>query len=160
MKRNNAKYLAQGAIIAALYTLLTFIISSFGLSSGQFQVRISECLCILPIFTPAAVPGLFLGCVLSNVITGGTLIDIIFGSLVTLVAAILSRLLRKHPVLSFLPPILCNSFAIPCILMYSYALNIYSYWPMVLQIAVGEFISVGVLGFVLYRALKNTKIFE
>jgi len=160
MKNHNAKFLAQGAIIAALYTLLTIIISFFGLASGQFQLRISECLCILPVLTPAAIPGLFLGCLISNLITGATIVDVLGGSLVTLIAAIFTWILRKHPVVASLPPIALNALVIPWILMKSYALNIYSFWPLVVQILISESISVGILGFLLYKSVNNTRIFE
>ncbi len=76
-------YLVQGALIAALYVVLTLVAAGFDLASGAIQVRISEALCILPFFTPAAVPGLFVGCLAANLVTGSALPDIIFGSLAT-----------------------------------------------------------------------------
>ena len=70
MKKTSALRLTQAAMIAAIYVVLTYFISAFGLANGAIQVRISEALTILPIFTPAAIPGLFVGCLLSNILTG------------------------------------------------------------------------------------------
>ena len=94
MKKIN--FLTQAAMIAALYVVLTLAINAFGLASGAIQVRVSEALTILPYFTPAAIPGLFIGCLLSNTITGCALFDIIFGSIATLLVAVGTYLLRRH----------------------------------------------------------------
>ena len=95
MKKSTASYSAQGGIIAALYILLTLVSGLFGLSSGLLQVRLSEALCLLPCFLPAAVPGLFVGCMISNILTGGAIADVLFGSIATLLGALGSRALRK-----------------------------------------------------------------
>ena len=87
--------LTQGAMIAALYVVLTFIANLAGLASGVIQVRLSEALTILPVFTAAAVPGLAVGCVLANLLTGCAIWDVVFGSLATLIGAVGTRLLRK-----------------------------------------------------------------
>ena len=92
-----ALYTARGALIGALYVVLTLVSALFGLSSGVIQFRISEALCVLPIFMPEAIPGLFIGCIVSNLIAGGVFWDIVFGSIATLIGAILARLLRKLP---------------------------------------------------------------
>ena len=96
MRKISVLFVTQAAVIAAMYVVLTFVSSSMGLASGEIQIRLSEMLVILPAFTPAAIPGLFLGCLLSNLLTGCTVIDIVFGSLATLVAALLSYQLRNH----------------------------------------------------------------
>ena len=83
-KRTSARDLTLGAVIAALYVALTFLSSQLGLSSGVIQLRLSEALTILPVFTPAAVPGLFIGCLLSNLLAGGVIWDVIFGSLASI----------------------------------------------------------------------------
>ena len=70
MEKKSALFLTQAAMIAALYVVLTYIANLFGLASGVIQIRLSEMLCILPVFTPAAIPGLFIGCLLSNILTG------------------------------------------------------------------------------------------
>ena len=101
MKKNNVLFLTQAAMIAALYVVLTFLSNAFGLASGAIQIRISEALTLLPYFTPAAVPGLFVGCLLSNVLTGCALFDVLFGSLATLLGAIGTRILRKSKWLAF-----------------------------------------------------------
>ena len=94
MRNKNVTYLTHGAMIAALYVVLTYLANMLGLASGAIQVRLSEALTIMPYFTPAAIPGLFAGCLLSNILTGCCLIDIVFGSLATLVAAFVSYGLR------------------------------------------------------------------
>ena len=102
MKKIN--FLTQAAMIAALYVVLTLAINAFGLASGAIQVRVSEALTILPYFTPAAIPGLFIGCLLSNTITGCALFDIIFGSIATLLGAVGTYLLRRHKWLAPVSP--------------------------------------------------------
>ena len=83
MRNKKVLFAVQAAMIAALYVVLTYITNLLGLASGTIQVRFSEALCILPVFTPAAIPGLFIGCLISNLITGGIIWDIIFGSIAT-----------------------------------------------------------------------------
>ena len=89
-------FLAQAAMIAALYIVLTFIANALGLANYAIQVRFSEALTILPYFTPAAIPGLFVGCMLSNILTGCMPLDVLFGSLATLIGALGTYALRKH----------------------------------------------------------------
>ena len=114
-KTSERTYLmVQAAVIAALYTVLTMIFAP--ISFGPVQFRISEALCILPFFTPAAVPGLFIGCLLSNFLYGAATLDVIFGSLATLIGALGSYWLRKNRWLVCLPPILSNVIIIPWVL--------------------------------------------
>ena len=101
------KFITQSAAIAALYIVLTVFISAFGLASGVIQIRISEALCILPYFSLSAVPGLFIGCLVSNLITGCALWDVVFGSVATLLGAIFTYLLRNKSKY-FAPIILLN----------------------------------------------------
>ena len=151
--------LTQGAMIAALYVVLTFIANLAGLASGVIQVRLSEALTILPVFTAAAVPGLAVGCVLANLLTGCAIWDVVFGSLATLIGAVGTRLLRgQSPVLAVLPPILSN-IIIPLVLQRVYGVED-AYWYLAMTVGAGEIISCGVLGLLLYRSLKNTKIFH
>ena len=103
MKKIN--FLTQAAMIAALYVVLTLAINAFGLASGAIQIRVSEALTILPYFTPAAIPGLFIGCLLSNTITGCALFDIIFGSIATLLGAVGTYLLSLQARPRFLCPL-------------------------------------------------------
>ncbi len=152
--------LTQGAMIAALYVVLTFIANLAGLASGVIQVRLSEALTILPVFTAAAVPGLAIGCVLANLLTGCAIWDVVFGSLATLIGAVGTRLLRKKsPVLAVLPPILSNIIIVPLVLQRVYGVED-AYWYLAMTVGAGEIISCGVLGLLLYRSLKNTKIFH
>ena len=152
--------LTQGAMIAALYVVLTFIANLVGLASGVIQVRLSEALTILPVFTAAAVPGLAVGCVLANLLTGCAIWDVVFGSLATLIGAVGTRLLRKKsPVLAVLPPILSNIIIVPLVLQRVYGVED-AYWYLAMTVGAGEIISCGVLGLLLYRSLKNTKIFH
>ena len=153
-----AQKLTTAAIIAALYVVLTMLSRVFGLDSGFIQVRFSEALCILPIFTPAAVPGLFVGCLLSNILAGGIFWDIVFGSLATLLGALGTRYLRKNPYLAILPPILSNTIIIPFVLSYAYGIP-GSIFYFMLTVGIGEIISCGILGIFLHSTLKKIPIF-
>ncbi|MGN0376409.1 MAG: QueT transporter family protein [Suilimivivens sp.] len=145
--------LVQAAMIAALYVVLTFVANALGLASQAIQVRFSEALTILPYFTPAAIPGLFVGCLLSNILTGCAIPDIIFGSLATLVAAILTRKLRKHKWLAPLPPIVANAIVVPLVLLYAYGVG--PLWLSFITVTIGEIISCGVLGMLNLFALQK-----
>ncbi len=141
--------ITRAAIIAALYVILTYLSYSFGLSSGAIQIRLSEILTILPAFTISAIPGLSIGCFLSNILTGATLIDIIFGTLATLIGAVGTHLIgNKNKYLAPLPPVIINTAIIPFVLHYSYNLNpIYMFF---LTVFIGEFISCYLLGIPFY----------
>ena len=151
-------YLCQGAMIAAIYVVLTVFVNAFGLANGAIQIRISEALCILPIFTPAAIPGLFVGCLLSNVITGCAIYDIVFGSLATLIGAIGTYYLRNTNFLFTLPPVISNGLIIPVVLKFAYHLTD-AYWFLVVTVCVGEIISVCILGMILKAALWRERNF-
>lgn len=144
--------MTQAAMIAALYVVLTYIANLFGLASGVIQVRISEALCILPIFTPAAIPGLFLGCLISNIVTGCVIWDIIFGSLATLIGALGTYFLRKTKFLCTLPPVIANAIIVPLVLKYAYGIGD-GYLYLMATVLAGEVISVIVLGLLLKAAL-------
>lgn len=160
MKRNsNIMSLVTAAMIAALYVVLSFAISAFGLASGAIQVRVSEALTILPYFTTAAIPGLTIGCLLFNLLSGAAILDVIFGTLATLAGAVGSYLLGKAAkiitwmkFLVPLPPILANAFIVPWVLKTAYGLED-AYWYLVATVGIGEVISCGVLGMVLLYAL-------
>ena len=114
MRNKKVLFITQGAVIAAIYVVLTYIVSLLGLTNGVIQVRLSEALTILPVFTPAAIPGLVVGCVISNILTGAVIWDVIFGSLATLIGAVGTYLLRKrHRILYPLPPIIANTVIVP-----------------------------------------------
>ena len=154
MKTQSSKiiYITQAALIAAIYTVLTMIAAGFDLASGAIQVRFSEALTILPFFTPAAIPGLTIGCLLSNTLTGCALPDIIFGTLATFLGAVGSFALRKNRWLCALPPIISNMLIIPFILTYAY--HIPGGVPLfMLTVGLGELISCMVLGQLLLQVL-------
>ena len=156
MKNKKVAFLTQAAIISAVYVVLGVAFAAFG--QGAIQVRIAEALTILPLFTPAAIPGIFLGCLLSNVLSGAILLDVIFGSFASLLGAIGTYSLRKsHPILGTIPPILANVIIVPLILRYGYGDPLPIPF-MMLTVGVGEIISCGVLGLLLYTALKPMKV--
>lgn len=152
-------FLVQAALIAALYVVLTDLANRLGLASQAIQIRFSEALTILPLFTPAAIPGLYIGCILANLLTGAVIWDIVFGSLATLLGAVGTYAVGK---LSFkskkwlapLPPIIANTLIIPWILSLAYQLE-GSIPYFMLTIGAGELISCGVLGMLLLLALEK-----
>lgn len=152
--KTNVKSITQGGLVAALYVALTFISSLLGLSSGAIQLRFSEALCILPVFNPHSVYGLFIGCIISNIIAGGNIADIIFGSIATLLGAIFTRKFRKNIYLALLSPIFFNTLIVPFILSYAYGVE-NAMWTMFLTVGAGEFLSAGILGYFLYKLIKR-----
>ena len=163
MKRssNSTLYVTRGAMIAAMYVALTYLASLFGLSSGVIQFRISEMLCILPIFFPEAVLGLTIGCIISNIVSGCVIWDIIFGSIATLIGALGARLMRKIPkklaFLATLPTVLANAVIVPFVLMFAYGAE-GGYWYFFLTVAIGEIVCASVGGTLLYFGLKKLQI--
>lgn len=153
------KYLTQGALIAALYVVLTYITNLAGLASGAVQVRVSEALCILPAFTISAVPGLFIGCLAANILTGAALWDVVFGSVATLLGALGTRYFGKNKFLAPVFPIVSNTVIVPFVLKLAYGVE-QGYIFLAFSIFIGEVISCGILGILLYRALEKTRIFE
>lgn len=153
MKNKNVTFLTQAAMIAAIYVVLTYLFAAF--SFGEVQVRISEALTILPLFTPAAIPGLFIGCLIGNVLGGAILPDIIFGSIATLIGALFTYKLREQkPVLGPIPPIIANTIIVPFVLRLAYGVNLPIPF-MMLTVGIGEILSCGVLGMILYTALNR-----
>ena len=155
MQNKKTLYLAQAGAIAALYIALTVVFAPF--SFGEIQVRIAEALTILPAFTAAALPGLYVGCLLGNILGGAVLPDVIFGSLATLLGALGTRVLRNaHPFLAPVPPIVANVLIVPWVLKYAYAVDLPIPF-MMFSVGAGEVISCGVLGMIFYFALKKRK---
>ena len=143
MKSKKLVFICQAAVIAALYVVLTYVFSAF--ASGVIQVRVSEALTVLPAFTPAAIPGLVIGCLLSNTLTGCVLLDIIFGSVATLI---------RHTWLVPIPPIVSNMIIVPFVLRFAYgATDAFPF--MIATVGAGEIISCYLLGMILYGALKK-----
>ncbi len=151
--KNNSSYITQGALIAALYIILTVISNMFGLASGAIQIRLSEALTILPVFTPAAIPGLFIGCIISNIITGCAIMDVIAGSLATLVGAYLTHQLRSNRFIAGIPPIIANTLIIPFVLSLVYNFE-GSIWYFMITVFAGELLSAGLLGQLLIKLLE------
>lgn len=152
-KSNHTMLLVQAAMIAALYVVLTYIANAMGLASSAIQVRFSEALTILPYFTPAAIPGLFVGCLLSNILTGCAIPDIIFGSAATLIGAVLTRVIRRYKWLAPVPPVLANTLIVPFVLLYAYGIR--PLWLSFITVGIGEIISCGVLGMLLLFVLEK-----
>lgn len=158
--RQRILYVCQAGITAALYTVLTCLVGAFDLASGAIQFRISEALCILPVFIPAAVPGLAIGCLISNLLMGSLWQDVIFGSLATLIGALGARLLRRAPFwMPALPTVLANTLIVPPILVYAYRMEEGLPYLM-LTVGLGELLSAGVLGTLLNLLLKKRNIFR
>ena len=151
--------IAVAAVIAALYVVLTYVASAMGLASFAVQVRFSEALTILPIFTTAAIPGLFAGCVLANILTGCAMWDVVFGSIATLIGALGTYFLRKHKFLATIPPIIANTIIVPFVLLNVYNLE-GTYWFFALTVCLGEIISCGILGNVLRKSLEKRNLFN
>lgn len=151
--RTKVTFLVQAAAIAAVYVVLTLIFAP--ISFGEVQVRISEALTVLPYFTPAAVPGLFVGCIIANLFGGAIPMDILFGSIATLIGALGTRALcKKNKFLAPLPPIIANTLMVPFVLFYGYGINLPIPF-MMLTVGAGEVLSCGVIGMVVLGALNN-----
>ena len=153
MKNKSTVFLAQAAAIGAVYVVLTIIFAP--ISFGEIQVRISEMLTILPFFTPAAIPGLFIGCLIANILGGAIPVDIIFGSIATLIGAVFTWKLRnRNKFLAPVPPILSNTIIVPLVLRYGYGINLPIPF-MMLTVGVGEVVSCGILGMILLGVLEK-----
>lgn len=152
MQNKKVLFMTQAALIAAIYTVLTLMVAQINLASGAIQFRISEALCVLPLFTPAAVPGVIVGCFLSNILIGSALPDIVFGTLATAIGAFCSYKLRNNRFLVTLPPVISNMIIIPFVLTYAY--KIPGGIPfLMLTVGAGEAIACVILGSILITAL-------
>lgn len=160
MKNKKIAYLTTSALIAAMYVALTWISNVLGLASGAVQVRLGEALCILPFFLPSAVPGLFVGCIISNLTMGSVIWDIAFGSLATLVGGMIASKI-KNKYLVPLPNIIANTIVVPIIVLLCYTDR--SVWSVgtflltMLGVFAGEVISSGVLGVLLLISLESKR---
>lgn len=153
MRQNKTTFITHAAMIAALYVALTYLANAMGLANNAVQIRFSEALTVLPYFTPAAIPGLFVGCFLSNLLTGCAVPDIVFGSLTTLLAAFATYKLRKMKYLAAVPPVVANTIVVPFILLYAYGVG--PIWMSFVTVGIGEVISCGILGTLLLFALER-----
>ena len=160
MKRKNAVlYTTRGAMIAALYVAITWLCTLMGLSSGVIQFRISEAMCILPIFLPEAVPGLFIGCMLANLMGSGIIWDVVFGGLATLIGAIGARMMRRLPKrliwCATLPTVIANMLIIPLVLIFAYGAT-ESFPFIAMTVGIGEAVCAGMGGTGLYHLINNS----
>ena len=155
-KKFSTVRLTRAAIVAALYVVLTMISSMMGLSSGVIQCRLSEALTVLPALMPEAIPGLVIGCVISNLLANGVIWDVLFGSVATLIGAVgaylVGKLGRKFYLLIPMPSVLSNALIVPLVLIYAYAVPD-AYLFLFITVGIGEVISAGVFGTVLYKAI-------
>ena len=150
--KNNLRYICEASAIAALYIVITIAIGPLG--NAVIQCRIPEAFCVLAIFTPAAIPGMTIGCLISNVATGCLWQDVLFGTLATLMGVVGARMLRRIWWLTPLPTVVANTLIIPFVLAYAYHAE--EGIPfMMLTVGIGEIISAYVLGIALYFALRK-----
>ena len=154
MGKNSTRAVVYGGLIAALYVVLTFVSASMGLASGVIQVRLSECLCLLPCLIPAAVPGLTVGCMLANWLTGCAMLDVVFGSLATLIGAAGTRIMKKTPHWAWIPPVVSNAVIVPLLLMHVYGVT-EAWWFLLLTVSAGELISCGLIGLPVYHLVQK-----
>ena len=152
--RKKIRGIAVGAFIAALYVVLTYVANMLGIASGVIQVRLSEILTIMPVFTPWAIPGLVVGCLFANILTGCALWDVVFGTFATLIGAVGTYALRKKGVIAVIPPILANAIIVPFVLIFAYALE-GTYFYFFATVGIGEIISCGIFGAFLMKSLKK-----
>ena len=147
--------LTRAALIAALYVILTFLAQIFGLASGAIQFRLSEALTCMPLFYKEAIPGLWIGCILANLLTGCAMWDIVFGSVATLLGALGTYYIgRKKPVMGPVFPIASNMLIVPAVLQQVYG-SADSYWFLMVTVGIGEIVCCGLLGMLLYKAYKK-----
>ncbi len=147
------------AVIAALYAALTLLLAP--ISFGPVQCRVAECLCILPLFTPYAIPGLFLGCLISNIIGSMGMFDIVFGSLTTLVAAILTYKFKKNVYISLIPPVILNAIVVGgylSFIMSESGFSLAGFAVFALQVGLGQLVSCFGLGLILLFYLKKSRL--
>lgn len=148
-------HLTRAALIAALYVILTFLAQLFGLASGAIQFRLSEALTCMPLFYKEAIPGLWIGCILANLLTGCAMWDIVFGSVATLLGALGTYYIgRKKPALGPVFPIASNMLIVPAVLQQVYG-SADSYWFLMVTVGIGEIVCCGLLGMLLYKAYKK-----
>lgn len=155
-KTITAQKIAVGGIIAALYVVLTLVFAP--ISFGPMQVRVAEALTILPLFTSAAVPGLFIGCIIANLMGGAIAIDVVLGSAATLIGAAFGYMLRSNRWLVPIPTIISNTLIVPFVLRYGYGVADIALPLMALYIFIGEIIGCYILGELLASAIIKSGV--
>jgi uncharacterized membrane protein len=166
-RKEKLNYITTAAIIATIYAALTYLGAVFGLSYGPIQLRFSEALTILPVFTPAAIPGLTVGCFIAN-IGSFNLLDMVFGTLATLIAAILTRMFKDIkfkglPLLSLFPPVIVNAIIIGleiAIFLLPDGLSLYGFLISALEVGIGQLIVCYALGIPFYLTVQKTKLIK
>ncbi|MBR7132933.1 MAG: QueT transporter family protein [Clostridia bacterium] len=166
-RKGKIDFIITGALIAAAYAGLTYLCNAFGLAYGQIQLRLSEVLTILPVFTSAAIPGLTIGCFLAN-IGSFNAADMVFGTAATLAAAVLTYFLKDFrikglPILAFLPPVLVNAIVIGLEIAFFFMPEADFFWAFVisgLQVGLGQLIVCFVFGIPFYLVVKKYRIFK
>lgn len=163
MKKTKTQILTQGAAIAAIYVVLTLLANAFGLANYAIQVRFSEALTVLPYYSPIAIPGLFVGCIISNILTGAHPLDVIFGSIATLIGAFFTYYFGKKcpdkKWLAPIPPIVSNTVIVPLILSFVYKFE-GSIPYFMLTVGIGEIISCGILGIIFMKVIERYNLNE
>ncbi|MBQ8164840.1 MAG: QueT transporter family protein [Clostridia bacterium] len=158
MKKSKSLFIAYSAVIAALYVVLTFLSNIFGLSVGLVQFRFSEVLAILPLFSFTAIPGLTVGCLISNILSGCPIWDIILGSFATFLGAIGTYYIgKKSYVLSLAPPILSNAIIVPIVYTVIYSFGSEGFIAWFLGVFTGEFVMICIFGSILYKILRKNQ---
>lgn len=153
--KKNVQYITTAAMIAAVYTVLVMVLAP--ISFGAVQFRLAESLTTLPYFTTAAIPGLSIGCLLSNLLAGADILDVVFGTLATLIGAVGTYFFRRCRFLAWLPPFLSNTLIVPLILTYAYASS-EAYPYLCLTVGIGELVTCGILGTLLLLLIDRRHI--
>jgi len=158
MKRFSVRYMCLAAVIAALYAALTLGFQA--ISYGPVQFRVSEALTLLPVVFPEAVPGLAVGCLISNLFNpmGATVYDVVFGTLATLLAAVLTQRIKGSIWLRALPPVLCNAVIIGLVITYGYGVDLL--WMNMLTVGIGQAVVCYALGVPLVRILEKQPVIQ
>ena len=165
--KKRINFIITGSLIAAVYAGLTYLSNIFGLAYGPIQLRISEVLTLLPIFTPAAIPGLTIGCFIAN-IGSFNMLDMVFGSFATLIAAVATYLLKEIkfkniPLLAMLSPVIANALIIGAEIAYFFlpeGASAYGFLISALEVGISELIVCVGFGIPFYLIVKKYRIFE
>lgn len=168
MNKKKITVMAHGAMIAAIYAAATYLCAVFAIAYGNIQFRLSEALTILSVFTPAAIPGLTVGCILANISSPFGIWDIVFGSLATLLAAITARALRnvkfkEFPILSLIMPVIFNALIVGAELTFLLPTDktkLITFVIYAFEVGVGELAVCVAGGIPLYYAVRKSKIFD
>ena len=158
MRKFTTQELTLAAFVAALYAVMSYFGNIFGLTFGAIQCRFAEALCVLPFVFPCTVPGLFVGCLITNLMSTVGPLDIVFGSTATLLAAIWTAGMPNR-YLAPLPPVICNGIIVGAMIAWYEAGFGPGFWPMFawngISVAVGEAIACYGLGGLLLSTLEK-----